>query len=67
LSGGITSLEHLALIVLLTFAAVGGVFFGTILAARQISRIIASPRSTGVLSRVTAGAIALTSVWILAA
>ncbi|MBX3532566.1 MAG: LysE family translocator [Rhizobiaceae bacterium] len=64
---GITSLEHLALIVLLTFAAVGAVFFGTILAARQISRIIASPGSSGALSRVTAGVIALTSVWILAA
>lgn len=64
---GVVSLEHLALVVLVTFAAFGVVFFGMVPLARQFNRIIASPRSTSNLNRMTAGAIALTSVWILAA
>jgi threonine/homoserine/homoserine lactone efflux protein len=64
---GVTSLDHMALVVLVTFAAFGIVFFGTIPLARQFQRIIASPRSTGKLNRATAGAIAATSVWILLA
>lgn len=63
---GITGPEHLAMVVLVTLAAVGAVFFGTILLARQLNRIIASPSSSNTLSRVTAATIALTSVWILA-
>jgi threonine/homoserine/homoserine lactone efflux protein len=63
---GIASAEHTGVVVLATFAAFGIVFFGTIPLARQFSRIIASPASVSLLNRVTAGVIALTSVWILA-
>ncbi len=62
---GVTSLDHMALVVLVTFAAFGIVFFGTIPLARQFQRIIASPRSSSMLNRATAGAIAATSAWIL--
>ncbi len=64
---GITGFEQMATIALVTVAAVGGVFFGTILLARQLNRIVASPGSSVTLSRLTAGAVAVTSVWILAA
>ena len=64
---GIESFEHLAMLVLVTFAAVATVFFGTILLARQVNRIIASPGSSNILSRTMAATIAVTSVWILAA
>lgn len=64
---GVVSLEHMALVILVTFAAFGIVFFGTIPLARQFNRIISSPGSSATLNRLTAGAIALTSVWILAA
>jgi threonine/homoserine/homoserine lactone efflux protein len=63
---GIAGFERMALLVLVTFAAVATVFFGTILLARQVNRIIASPGSSNILSRITAGTIAVTSVWILA-
>lgn len=62
---GIVSLEQMAMVALVTFAAFGLVFFGTIPLARQLNRIISSPGSSGMFNRVTAGAIALTSVWIL--
>lgn len=62
---GVTSFGHMALVVLVTFAAFGIVFFGTIPLARQFQRIISSPRSTNMLNRATAGAIAVTSAWIL--
>lgn len=62
---GITSVDHMALVVLVTFAAFGIVFFGTIPLARQFQRIIASQRSSSMLNRAAAGAIAATSVWIL--
>jgi threonine/homoserine/homoserine lactone efflux protein len=64
---GITGPEELSLVILVTFAAVGVVFFGAILLARQFSRVIASPGSATILSRATAGIIALTSVWMLVA
>jgi threonine/homoserine/homoserine lactone efflux protein len=63
---GIVSVGHTGLVVLVTFAAFGIVFFGTIPLARQFNRIISSPASSSMLNRVTAGAIAVTSVWILA-
>ena len=63
---GIASIEHAGLVVLVTFAAFGIVFFGTIPLARQFNRIISSPSSTSLLNRLAAGAIALTSVWIIA-
>jgi threonine/homoserine/homoserine lactone efflux protein len=63
---GIVSVEHMALLVLVTFAAVAAVFFGTILLAQQVNRVIASPGSSNMLSRIAAAVIALTSVWILA-
>ena len=62
---GVANLDHMALVVLVTFAAFGIVFFGTIPLARQFQRIIASPRSSSMLNRATAGAISATSAWIL--
>jgi threonine/homoserine/homoserine lactone efflux protein len=62
---GVTSLNHMALVVLVTFAAFGIVFFGTIPLARQLQRIIASPRSSSMLNRIAAVAITATSAWIL--
>lgn len=63
---GMVGVEHMALVLLVTFAAFGIVFFGTIPLARQFHRIISSPASSSMLNRITAGAIAVTSVWILA-
>lgn len=63
---GMVSIGHTGLVVLVTFAAFGLVFFGTIPLARQFNRIISSPASSSMLNRLTAGAIAITSVWILA-
>lgn len=62
---GVASLDHIALVVLVTLAAFGTVFFGTIPLARQCQRIIASPRSSRMLNRAAAGAIVATSAWIL--
>lgn len=62
---GIVSFEHTALVVTVTFAAFGIIFFGTIPLARQFNRIISSPASSSMLNRITAGTIALTSAWIL--
>lgn len=63
---GIASAEQMLLIASVTFAAVGVVFFGTILLARQLGKVIAKPKASNLFSRITAGVIALTSVWILA-
>ncbi len=59
--------EHLGLVVAVTFAAFGLVFFGTIPLARQFSRLVASPGSSATLSRVTAVAIGMTALWMVAA
>lgn len=64
---GISSAEQLSVVILVTFAAVGVVFFGAVLLARQFNRVIASPKSSGMLSRATAAVIAVTAVWMLAA
>lgn len=64
---GVVSAEHMGLVVLVTFAAFGIVFFGTIPLARQLNRMIASPGSSVILARVTAAVIAMTSVWMVAA
>jgi threonine/homoserine/homoserine lactone efflux protein len=64
---GVLGLEHMALVVLATFAAFGLVFFGTIPLARQFNRIIASPAATNLLSRGSAVVIGLTSLWMVAA
>jgi threonine/homoserine/homoserine lactone efflux protein len=64
---GIASFQQMAMLVLVTLAAVALVFFGTILMARQANRVIASPGSSNILSRTMAATIAVTSVWILAA
>lgn len=64
---GIRSAQQLSVVLLVTFAAVGVVFFGAILLARQFNRIIASPKSSSILSRATAAVIAVTAVWMLAA
>ena len=42
-------------------------YFGTILLARQVSRIIAAPASSNMLARIAAAAMGLCSVWILMA
>ena len=63
---GVVSSWHLGLVVLVTFAAFGLIFFGTIPLARQLNRIVASPRSSSLLGRATAVVIAATSLWILA-
>ena len=63
---GFDSFEQLALVALVTFAAVGAVFFGTILLARQLSGIISTPASSRLFGRIASGAMALTSVWLLA-
>lgn len=62
---GITGVGHFGTVVLVTFAAVAAVFFGTIVLARQLNRIIASSGPSSILGRVTAGTVALTSLWIL--
>lgn len=62
---GFDGIDHFAVILLLTFVAVAGVFFGTILLARQVNRVISSPTSSTHFSRATSVAIALTSIWIL--
>lgn len=64
---GIAGIEHATLVLIVTFAAFGIVFFGTIPLARQFNRILSSPGSSCTLNRMAASAIALTSVWILAA
>lgn len=64
---GIVSAEHAVLVAVVTFAAFGSIFFGTIPLARQFNRIISSPGSSSMVNRLTAGTIALTSVWILVA
>lgn len=63
---GVLGVEHMVLVVLVTFAAFGLVFFGTIPLARQFNRIIASPSSTSAFSRISAVVIGLTSVWMIA-
>lgn len=63
---GIGSAQQLSVVLLVTFAAVGVVFFGAIVLARQLSRVIASRKSTNVFSRATSGVIAFTAVWMLA-
>lgn len=64
---GVTGVEHLLLVVVVTFVAFGVIFFGTVPLARQFNRVIASPSSTKVLSRSSAVVIAITSVWMIAA
>ena len=64
---GVVSVGHMALVAVVTFSAFGVIFFGTVPLARQLNRIIASPSSAVLLSRVTAVVIALTSVWMVAA
>lgn len=64
---GVSGFQQLSLVLVVTFAAVGAVFFGAILLARQFNRVISSPASSSMLGRATAAVIALTSVWMLAA
>jgi hypothetical protein len=64
---GVAGVGQMLPVVLVTLAAVGGVFFGTILLARLFNQIAVSSGSTLALSRVTAGAVAVASLWILAA
>lgn len=63
---GIGDLPQLAVLVLVTLVSVGAVFFGTIVLARQVDRLFASPGSSSRFSRISAALIALTSIWVLA-
>ncbi|MGD9914833.1 MAG: LysE family translocator [Rhizobiaceae bacterium] len=65
--GGIGDAGQFTLLLLVTFAAVGAVFFGAVLLARQFNRVISSPASAGLMSKGTASIIAITSLWMLAA
>ncbi len=67
LPAGAPGVGQMVPLLIATFAAVGGVFFATILLAQRMGRIVASSRSTLAFSRITAGAVAATSLWILAA
>lgn len=64
---GITGFGHLGLVVLVTFAAVSAVLFGTVLLAGQLNRVLVSPASSVMLSRITAVVIGMTSLWMVAA
>lgn len=64
---GVMGFQHLLAIALTVLVAVGAVFFGTVLLARQLNRIVASPASAHLLSRITAVVIAVTSIWLVAA
>lgn len=64
---GYVSVGQMALVAVITFIAVGAVFFGTILIAKQLNGIIATPSLSRMFGRITAGTLALTSVWIPAA
>lgn len=64
---GEASLDQLVLLLLATLASAIAVFFGTVLLAGQFSRILASPTSSSMFSRLAAIMTAATAVWILAA
>lgn len=64
---GFQSNGQIAAVLAITFLAVGLVFFGAILFARQARRVIGSPASATLAGRVVAATIAVTSLWILAA
>lgn len=64
---GYISLGQITLVAMVTFVAVGAVFFGTILIVRQFNRVSVSPTTSRMMGRATAGTLALTSVWMLAA
>jgi threonine/homoserine/homoserine lactone efflux protein len=63
---GVSGLQDMALIAAIVLVAVGIVFFGTILLARQLSHIVSTPGLSHLFSRATAVVIALTSIWMVA-
>lgn len=64
---GVTGFERGLLVVLVTAASAALVFFGTVLLAGQLTKLLAATTSTSNFSRIAAAATALTGVWILAA
>jgi threonine/homoserine/homoserine lactone efflux protein len=64
---GIHGAGQLVVVLAVTFAAVGVVFFGAIVLARQFNRVFSSQASSCLLSRATAAIIAATALWMLAA
>ncbi len=64
---GIADGKTLAVLLLVTLAAVAAVFFGVILVTRYFRRAIATPAGSVAFSRITAGVIAASSLWMLAA
>lgn len=65
--GGAEGFERIALAVLVTAVSAIVTFFGTVLLAGQITKIVAARTSSANFSRIAAAATALTGVWILAA
>ncbi len=64
---GLTGSSDLIVILLVTFAAFGIVFYGVVLMAGQIGRLLASPRSASLFGRSAATAIGATGMWMLTA
>ena len=64
---GMSGLERGTLVVLVTGASAALVFFGTVLLAGQLTKLLAARTSANGFSRIAAAATALTGVWILAA
>jgi hypothetical protein len=64
---GFVSGGQIALALDVTFIAECAVFFGTVLIARKLTSFVASPSSNKLVSRCSASALAITSVWLLAA
>jgi threonine/homoserine/homoserine lactone efflux protein len=64
---GFANFEQMAFVMLVTLIAVGTVFFGTVLLARQVSHIITAPASSIMFGRIVAATMGVSSVWILLA
>ncbi len=64
---GFVSGGQIIVTIFVTFIAAVVVFFGTVLLARQLNGLVASPSSAKLVSRLSAAALGLTSVWLLAA
>lgn len=63
---GFHGAADLTAVVTVTVVAVAAVFFGAILLARQVNRLVGSRASSILLGKATAATIAATSIWILA-
>lgn len=64
---GLHSIDRIATVIAVTSASAAVVFFGTVLLAGQVTRLLAARAPASNFSRIAAAATALTGVWILAA